>query len=148
MFKAMLGETDFFDEFSGTQFDTVATVLLATYLVIMTIMMLNLLVAVLSTAHARVDQNADQEYKVQDHMPHIYAVVSSAPGTVLTANKAQALMGVGLRLAMSERLGDRGVGCVLARRSGYALYVSVKVHLDMLLTSWLLYIYIYCMYIV
>lgn len=60
----MLGETDFFDEFSGTQFDTVATVLLATYLVIMTIMMLNLLVAVLSTAHARVDQNADQEYKV------------------------------------------------------------------------------------
>lgn len=60
----MLGETDFFDEFSGSQFDSVATVLLATYLVILTIMMLNLLVAVLSTAHARVDQNADQEYKV------------------------------------------------------------------------------------
>eukprot|EP00904_Undaria_pinnatifida_P012811 jgi/Undpi1/8660/HiC_scaffold_25.g11125.m1 len=64
VFKAMLGETDFFDEFSGSQFDSVATVLLATYLVILTIMMLNLLVAVLSTAHARVDQNADQEYKV------------------------------------------------------------------------------------
>lgn len=76
VFKAMLGETDFFDEFSGTQFDTVATVLLATYLVIMTIMMLNLLVAVLSTAHARVDQNADQEYKVQGHMPHIYTRLS------------------------------------------------------------------------
>lgn len=60
----MLGETEFFDEFSDTPFDIVATILLSTYLVIMTIMMLNLLVAVLSTAHARVEQNADQEYKV------------------------------------------------------------------------------------
>ena len=60
----MLGDTDFFDDFSGTKSDSVATVLLATYLVILTIMMLNLLVAVLSTSHARVDQNADQEYKV------------------------------------------------------------------------------------
>lgn len=64
MFKSMLGETDFFAEFSGTEFDFVATVLLVTYLVILTIMMLNLLVAVLTTTHARVDKNIDREFKV------------------------------------------------------------------------------------
>lgn len=46
-------------------FDTIATVLLVAYLLIMTIMMLNLLIAVLSTAHARIDMNTDQEYKVR-----------------------------------------------------------------------------------
>lgn len=60
----MLGETDFFDEFSGTEFDVVATVLLVTYLVILTIMMLNLLIAVLTTTHARVAENIDREFKV------------------------------------------------------------------------------------
>lgn len=64
VFKAMLGETEYFDELSGTSFDSVATVLLVVYLIILTIMMLNLLVAVLSTAHAKVDNNADLEYKV------------------------------------------------------------------------------------
>lgn len=64
MFKAMLGETEYFDKLSGTTFDGVATVLLVVYLIILTIMMLNLLVAVLSTAHAKVDNNADLEYKV------------------------------------------------------------------------------------
>lgn len=63
--KAMLGETQFFDDFSGSVFDTIATVLLVAYLLIMTIMMLNLLIAVLSTAHARIDMNTDQEYKVR-----------------------------------------------------------------------------------
>ncbi|CAN0470807.1 unnamed protein product, partial [Ectocarpus sp. 12 AP-2014] len=52
------------DDFSGTTFDGVATVLLVVYLVLLTIMMLNLLVAVLSTAHAKVDADAGLEYKV------------------------------------------------------------------------------------
>lgn len=60
----MLGETEYFDDFDGSRFGAVATVLLCTYLVILTIMMLNLLVAVLSTAHAAVQENADREYKV------------------------------------------------------------------------------------
>ncbi|CAM9825189.1 unnamed protein product [Ectocarpus sp. 4 AP-2014] len=64
IFRATLGETDYFDEFSGTTFDGVATVLLVVYLVLLTIMMLNLLVAVLSTAHAKVDADAGLEYKV------------------------------------------------------------------------------------
>lgn len=61
----MLGDTEYFDEFPGSTYDRVATVLLVVYLVILTIMMLNLLVAVLSTAHAKVDKDADLEYKVR-----------------------------------------------------------------------------------
>ncbi|CBN75304.1 Ankyrin Repeat Transient Receptor Potential Channel [Ectocarpus siliculosus] len=63
IFRATLGETDYFDDFSGTTFDGVATALLVVYLVLLTIMMLNLLVAVLSTAHAKVDADAGLEYK-------------------------------------------------------------------------------------
>lgn len=63
-FKALHGETYFFQEFSGSSLDSIATVLLVAYLVIMTIMLLNLLVAVLTTAHAKVDMNIDQEYMV------------------------------------------------------------------------------------
>lgn len=57
VFKAMLGEVGFFEEFSGSRYEPVATLLLVLYLVIMTIMLLNLLVAVLSTAHSNMEQN-------------------------------------------------------------------------------------------
>lgn len=57
VFKAMLGEVGFFDDFAGGRFETVATLLLSLYLVIMAIMLLNLLVAVLSTAHSNMEQN-------------------------------------------------------------------------------------------
>eukprot|EP00904_Undaria_pinnatifida_P012808 jgi/Undpi1/8658/HiC_scaffold_25.g11123.m1 len=62
-FKAMLGETHFFQDVSGDVFDTISTVLLVAYLIILTVMMLNLLVAVLNTAHTKVDKNPDREYK-------------------------------------------------------------------------------------
>lgn len=65
LFKAMLGDTEYFEALSGTSYERVATVLLVVYLIILTVMMLNLLVAVLSTAHAKVDKNADLEYKVR-----------------------------------------------------------------------------------
>ncbi|CAM9556480.1 unnamed protein product [Laminaria digitata] len=51
----MLGEVSLFDEFAGTPFKAVGTLLLATYLIIMSIMLLNLLVAVLSTSHAKLE---------------------------------------------------------------------------------------------
>lgn len=60
----MLGETHFFQDVSGDVFDTISTVLLVAYLIILTVMMLNLLVAVLNTAHTKVDKNPDREYKV------------------------------------------------------------------------------------
>ncbi len=64
LFKAMLGETDLFEDFSGGRYDDVATILLVAYLLIMTIMLLNLLVAILSTAHTEVQENAGAELKV------------------------------------------------------------------------------------
>lgn len=64
LFKAMLGDTDFFDEFSGGRFDLVATILFVAYLLIFTIMLLNLLIAILSTAHAQVQENVEGEFKL------------------------------------------------------------------------------------
>ena len=64
LFKAMLGDTDLFDEFSGERYDDVATVLVVMYVLIMTIMLLNLLVAILSTAHAQVQDNVGGEFRV------------------------------------------------------------------------------------
>lgn len=64
-FRAMLGEVNFFDAFAGSASDAIATALLVAYLMILTVMMLNLLVAVLTTAHARIDMNIDREYKVR-----------------------------------------------------------------------------------
>lgn len=64
LFKAMLGETDFFNEFSGGRFDLAATILVVLYLFIVTIMLLNLLIAILSTAHAQVQENVEGEFKV------------------------------------------------------------------------------------
>lgn len=64
LFKAMLGDTAYFDEFSGERYDWVATILLVVYLFIVAIMLLNLLVAILSTSHAQVQDNVGREFKV------------------------------------------------------------------------------------
>lgn len=63
LFKAMLGEVDLFDELPA-RYETVSTVLLVVYLIAVTIMLLNLLIAVLSTAHAKVQEHARHEYTV------------------------------------------------------------------------------------
>ncbi|CBJ29682.1 Ankyrin Repeat Transient Receptor Potential Channel [Ectocarpus siliculosus] len=64
LFKAMLGEVDFFGSFPGNQYDSVATALFVIYLVVIAVMLLNLLIAVLSTSHSKVEGKADQEFKV------------------------------------------------------------------------------------
>ncbi|CAM9094293.1 unnamed protein product [Scytosiphon promiscuus] len=64
LLKAMLGEVSLFDEFPDERYEAVATVLLVVYLIIITIMMLNLLIAVLSTSHAKVQEHAEQEYRL------------------------------------------------------------------------------------
>eukprot|EP00752_Nemacystus_decipiens_P005574 g5043.t1 len=53
LFKAMLGDTELFKDFSGGRYDGVASFLVIVYLFIVTIMLLNLLIAILSTAHAQ-----------------------------------------------------------------------------------------------
>ncbi len=64
LFKALLGEVGFFDDFAGDDQDAVATTLLVVYLLVMGVMLLNLLIAVLSTSHSKVEGKADQEFKV------------------------------------------------------------------------------------
>lgn len=79
LFKAMLGDTDFFEVFSGDTYDFVATFLLVVYLFIVTVMLLNLLVAILSTSHAQVEENIEREFKVSiaRMMDHYQLVVTN-----------------------------------------------------------------------
>ena len=67
LFKTLLGDVEAFEEFNDStqnRYSTVGRLLLVLYLVVMTIMLLNLLIAVLSTKHTKVDVNADKEFKV------------------------------------------------------------------------------------
>lgn len=68
LFKAMLdvvGSNDISEDRYESCYSSVATVLPVVYrLVTITIVLLNLLVAILSTSHAQVQEHADQEYKV------------------------------------------------------------------------------------
>ena len=67
LFKTLLGDVEAFEEFDEStqnRYSTVGRLLLAVYLVVMTIMLLNLFIAVLSTKHTKVDANADKEFKV------------------------------------------------------------------------------------
>ncbi|CAM9783124.1 unnamed protein product [Choristocarpus tenellus] len=67
MFRAMLESFDFsaFDQYDGcekTSLSNVGKVLLMIYLVIMAILLLNLLIAVLSTAHSDIYINVEKEF--------------------------------------------------------------------------------------
>lgn len=67
LFKGMLGEVGFFDQVLGDEYrehEQVATALFIVYLVLIAIMLLNLLIAVLSTSHAKVEEKAEQEFRV------------------------------------------------------------------------------------
>lgn len=64
VFKAILGEVGLFDEFVGRRYEIAATLLLVFYLVVITVMLLNLLIAVLSTMHSKVQESAEREFKV------------------------------------------------------------------------------------
>lgn len=66
LFKGMFGEVEFLDEFRGneySEYEEVATALFIVYLVVIAINFLNLLIAVLSTSHAKVQEKAEQEPK-------------------------------------------------------------------------------------
>ena len=67
LFKTLLGDLEAFEEFDDSaqnRYSSVVQLLLVLYLVAMTIMLLNLLIAVLSTAYAKVERNADKELEV------------------------------------------------------------------------------------
>ena len=60
LFKALLGDMDGLD-FKGENREYMATAVMAIYLVVMTIIMINMLIAVLSSAHAKVAASLEQE---------------------------------------------------------------------------------------
>ena len=67
LFKTLLGDVEAFDEFDENAENPDAIMgrlLLVLYLVVMTIMLLNLLIAVLSTAHVKVEMNSDKGLEV------------------------------------------------------------------------------------
>ncbi|CAM9739658.1 unnamed protein product [Ectocarpus sp. 12 AP-2014] len=64
LFRAMLGDVDYFTVFSGGRHETVGTILIVTYLVVVTVMLLNLLVAILTVSHSKVQENVQREFKV------------------------------------------------------------------------------------
>lgn len=67
LFKTSLGDVGFFDDLDETereQFAVVGRILLIIFVVSVTIMLLNLLIAILSTAHADIHSNAEREFKV------------------------------------------------------------------------------------
>lgn len=63
VFNAMLGEVSVFEEENFVN-DFWPTLLIILYLIIMSIMMLNLLIAVLSTEHSKVDERSDREFGI------------------------------------------------------------------------------------
>lgn len=67
LFQGMLGEVGFFEDFMTDEYgeyEGVATALFVVYLLVIAIMLLNLLIAVLSTSHSKVQEKADQEFMV------------------------------------------------------------------------------------
>lgn len=64
VFKAMLGEVGVFDNFLNGLYGSVAKFLLVIYLFFITIMLLNLLIAILSTEHAKIEQGQDRAFRV------------------------------------------------------------------------------------
>eukprot|EP00903_Cladosiphon_okamuranus_P011810 g11098.t1 len=62
VFKAMLGETDVFEDFYEDALGEIAKLLLVVYLFVVSILLLNLLIAVLSTAHARIDEAQERAF--------------------------------------------------------------------------------------
>ncbi|CAN0030798.1 unnamed protein product, partial [Phaeothamnion confervicola] len=63
LFGSMLGGFDF-DAFANVQYGQVGILLMCLYLTVMMVMLLNLLIAVLSTAYAAVTDNVEKEFHV------------------------------------------------------------------------------------
>lgn len=62
VFKAMLGEVGVFDEFFDDEYGVSARLLLVAYLIITAVVLLNLLIAVLSTEHGKVEQVQERAF--------------------------------------------------------------------------------------
>lgn len=64
LFGVILGDIEWVEEIPDDSYNPVPGILFVAFNIIMTIMLLNLLVAVLTTSHAKIEANADREFKV------------------------------------------------------------------------------------
>lgn len=64
LFKGLFGDVGFLDEFSGSDYDAVATFVFVAFLLTVTVILVNLLAAVIGTWQSRIKERADQEFKV------------------------------------------------------------------------------------
>lgn len=64
LFKGLFGDVGFLDEFSGGDYDAVATFVFITFLLTVTIILINLLAAVIGTWQFGIKEKADHEFKV------------------------------------------------------------------------------------
>ncbi|CAM9703899.1 unnamed protein product [Ascophyllum nodosum] len=119
LFKTILGDVEYFDEFndsSGERYAIVGQVLLAIFVVVMTIMLLNLLIAILSTTHADVHKNAEREFKtakarnVQYYRLVVAHDILPAPFNMLQLFVSMSFISKGWQQSTWCRVGKRAVG--------------------------------------
>jgi len=141
LFKAILGDVALFDEFDESYREPYADVgrfLLAIFVFIVTIMLLNLLIAILSTAHADVHSNTEREFKVstartvQYYRLVVELDIQPAPFNVIQSFVTVPFIATGRRQSDSCRRVKRAVGHVafwltlgpIAVLAGTALWVA------------------------
>lgn len=122
LFKAILGDVALFDELeysSRERYAVAGYLLLVIFVIVMTIMLLNLLIAILSTKHADIHSNADREFKVSTAQTVAYyrlAVeldILPAPFNLLQALVSLTYFATGRQQSGSCRQLKRAVGQVI-----------------------------------
>lgn len=139
VFKAMLGEVTVFDEISPVvAYEHVVTFLLVVYLIIMAVMLFNLLIAVLSTEHAKVDERSDREYNVSKvRMMKLYRRVVGNDLMPAPFNLVQ--IGVSLPFALLDCIISGNTYKIVRRRVGGVVFWGVTGPI-IILFGWLLWV--------
>ena len=122
LFKTILGDVELFDELedsSRERYAVVGHVLLVIFVIVVTIMLLNLLIAILSTAHADVHSNTEKEFKVstartvEHYRLAVELDILPAPFNLLQALVSLACFATGGQQSESCRRVKRAVGQVI-----------------------------------
>ena len=144
LFKTLLGDVEAFEEFDQSaenRYAFMGRLLLVLYLVVMTIMLLNLLIAVLSTAYAKVETNADKRLEVSKvrTVEHFRLIVASdilpAPFNLVQLIFTVPFILTGTWKCKAYRRISKAVGCVsfwlvlspLAVVAGILLWVASSI---------------------
>lgn len=123
VFNAMLGDTGIFDDYTFISSFWVS-VLNMVYLVLMTIVMLNLLIAVLSTEHAKVDERSDYSFGVSKiRMIKLYQKVVDTDLLSPPFNLVQ--LAISLPFCLADAIFGLRLLCVVQRAIGITIFWCV-----------------------